>query len=133
MVMPRINHKIPAMNTLTHRRLWLAVGWGLVTLVTVLSLLPTPQLPTQGFNDKVNHLLAYSTLMAWFGQIYGARLKPVLALLAMGATLEVLQGLSGYREMSALDMVANGLGVGLGWLSARAAPGLLAALERRLP
>lgn len=121
------------MNTLTHRRLWLAVGWGLVILVTVLSLLPTPKLPTQGFNDKINHLLAYFTLAAWFGQIHGARLKPVLALLALGAGLEVLQGLTGYREMSALDMVANGIGVGLGWLLARALPGLLAALDRRLP
>ncbi|MDD4882575.1 MAG: VanZ family protein [Gallionellaceae bacterium] len=121
------------MNTLSYRRLWLAIGWGLVLLVIVLSLIPAPQLPKVGFNDKIEHMLAYFSLMAWFGQIYGARLKPVLALLALGATLEVLQGLSGYREMSGLDMLANTAGVTLGWLFSRLAPGLLAALDTRLP
>lgn len=121
------------MNTLAHRRLWLAIGWSLVILVTVLSLLPAPQLPQVGLSDKFGHILAYFTLMAWFGQIHGARLKPVLALLAMGATLEILQGLSGYREMSGLDMLANAIGVATGWLFSRLSPNLLIQLEGHLP
>jgi VanZ family protein len=121
------------MNTLVHRRLWLAIGWGLVALVCVLSLVPPPQLPGPEYNDKVGHILAYFSLMAWFGQLYPARIKPVLALLAMGAGLEVLQGMTGYRDMSGLDMLANASGVALGWLSARLVPGLLLLLEARLP
>ncbi|TCJ16344.1 VanZ family protein [Parasulfuritortus cantonensis] len=121
------------MPTLTHRPLWLAVGWSLVALVTVLSLIPAPQLPHVGFSDKIQHAIAYFTLMAWFGQVLGARLRPFLALLAMGALIEVLQGMSGYREMSAYDQLANTVGVGLGWLFTRLLPDLLERLETRLP
>lgn len=121
------------MNTLVHRRVWLAIGWSLVVLVTVLSLIPGRDLPDIRVSDKVEHLLAYFTLMAWFGQIHGARLVPVLALVALGGTLEVLQGMSGYREMSAYDQLANTLGVGLGWLATRRFPDLLVRLEARLP
>lgn len=121
------------MNTLNRRRLWLAIGWGLVALVIVLSLLPASRLPDAGLNDKLGHLLAYFALMAWFGQIHGARPAPVLALLGLGAGLEVAQGLSGYRDMSGLDMLANTGGIALGWLLTRLAPGLLARLDAHLP
>lgn len=121
------------MNTLSRRPLWLAIGWSLVLLVTVLSLMPTTRLPEVSYNDKLGHLLAYFTLMAWFGQIHGARMKPVLALLAMGALIELLQGWSGYRDMSGLDMLANAAGVATGWLFSRLAPDLLAKLDTRLP
>lgn len=121
------------MNTLVHRTLWLAVGWGLVALVCALSLLPPPRLPDVQHNDKFSHVLAYFTLMAWFGQIYLARLRPFLALLAMGAGLEILQGMTGYRDMSGYDMLANTVGVALGWLAARLRPDLLVRLEARLP
>lgn len=120
------------MNTLSRRPLWLAIGWSLVVLVSLLSLAPTERLPEVGYNDKLGHLLAYFSLMAWFGQIHGARLKPVLALLAMGATLELLQGLSGYRDMSGLDLLANAAGIAAGWLCCRLAPDLLARLDARL-
>lgn len=121
------------MPTLAHRRLWLAIGWALVILVTVLSLLPPPDLPDVRYNDKFSHLLAYFTLMAWFGQLYLRRLRPCLGLLGLGAGLEVLQGMTGYRDMSGLDMVANAAGVSLGWLFARLRPDLLVRLEARLP
>lgn len=121
------------MNTLVHRRLWRSIGWGLVALVVVLSLIPAPQLPDVGVSDKFEHLLAYAVLMAWFGQTHGARLLPFLGLVFMGAALEVLQGMTGYREMSAYDQIANMLGVCLGWLSARRYPDVLARIEARLP
>ena len=120
------------MNTLSRRPLWLAIGWSLVLVVTVLSLMPVQQLPEVSYNDKIGHLLAYFSMMAWFGQIHERRPTPVFALLAMGALLEVLQGWSGYRDMSGLDMLANAAGVALGWLFSRRHPGLLAKLEARL-
>lgn len=116
---------------LVHRRLWLAIGWGLVALVIYFSLTPQPPDMQVDQGDKLAHLLAYFSLAAWFGQIHGPRLPLVLALLALGAGLELAQGLSGYRDMSLADMLANSTGVGLGWLAARRWPRLLAGLERR--
>mgnify|MGYP001126133134 CR=1 FL=1 len=118
------------MNTLAHRPLWLVVGYALALLIAVLSLAPTSQLPEVDYNDKLGHLLAYGGLMAWFGQLYRRRLGPALALFGFGAGLEVLQGASGYRDMSGLDLVANATGIGLGWLATLIFPNWLAGLER---
>ena len=118
----------------THPRAWLAIGWGLVALVTFLSL--TPDGPDTGiqFGDKYGHILAYFSLTAWFGQLYPGRPAIlVIAFLAMGGGLELAQGLTDYREASLLDMLANALGVALGWLTTRLAPHTLLRLDRGLP
>jgi VanZ family protein len=121
------------MQPLRFHTFWLAVGWALVLLVTALSLLPYQDLPNVQYNDKIGHGLAYFALMAVFGQIHGARLRTVLLLLAMGALIEVLQGLSGYRDMSFFDWLADAAGVALGWIVSRLVPDLLARLETLLP
>lgn len=110
------------MNTLSRRTFWLAIGWCLVLMVAILSLSPTERLPEVEYNDKIVHLLAYFVLMAWFGRIYGPRPRPVLALLAMGGLIELLQGWTGYRDMSGLDMLANAAGVAAGALFTRMFP-----------
>jgi VanZ family protein len=118
---------------LLRRRLWLALGWAGVALVIVLSLAPNPPVAGMAYEDKIGHVLAYCSLMFWFGQLYRQRPPWALGFLALGAALEGLQGLVGYREMSRDDLIANTLGIGLGWLAARAFPGGLLRLEARLP
>jgi len=116
---------------LSRKPLWLGLGWCLVALVVWLSLKP----PSEGMwliNDKLAHVLAYFSLSAWFCQIYRPRYRVALALLALGALLEILQGLSGYRVMSAADLLANSVGIILGWTLGYFHPGLLAWLDRRL-
>jgi len=39
-----------------------------------------------------------------------------LAFVAMGIALEFLQGMTGYRSFDAMDMIANTVGVAIGWL-----------------
>lgn len=114
---------------LIHRLLWLAIGWGLVALVVALSLVPSP--PQSGFDqgDKVGHLLAYATLMGWFGQLYPPGWRLALAFVALGLVLEILQGLSGYRQASMADMLANTLGVVLGGWATRRWPHVLSRME----
>jgi VanZ family protein len=100
---------------------WLAVGWIGVAVVTYLSLAPAPPQIDLEQGDKLQHLIAYGTLMLWFAQVRtGAaeRRATALLLLALGIALEVAQGLSGYREMSVADALANAAGVALGWLAA---------------
>lgn len=103
------------------RRAWTIIGVGLVLVVVVLSL--APRLPEPGVEhlDKLHHLVAYFVLMNWFAQLhagFGARAGLGAGFAALGLILEWLQGLSGYRDASALDAMANTAGVALGWIAA---------------
>lgn len=105
------------------RALWLAAGWLMVAAVVWVSLTPTPPRgPDLPASDKLLHALTYFILAAWFGVLYPAtrRLLAVgAALIALGAGLELAQGLGGIREPSWLDALANTLGAATGVLLAR--------------
>jgi glycopeptide antibiotics resistance protein len=61
--------------------------------------------------------------MFLFCQIYGrgrTRLGYAIGFTAMGISLEFLQRMTGYRHFDPLDMVANTIGVALGWLAGAA-------------
>lgn len=115
---------------------WLTAGWVMVVAVVLLSL--TPNLPVKvdvkDF-DKVEHAVSYLVLMAWFGGLSprAAHRWIALGLLALGAVIEVAQGWSGYRSADARDLVADAVGIALGWLLARhAARGWFARIEQVL-
>ena len=103
------------------RRFWALGGWGLIVTVIMLSLLPMPS-PKLGFIlidniDKVEHALTYAMLTLWFAQICprctwaGIGLK----LLTLGVIIELLQGVTTYRNFSFWDIGANTLGILIGW------------------
>lgn len=101
--------------------LWLAIGWLLVVTVIVLSLIRLGPAMPGGESDKIGHLLAYSTLMFWFAQIYSVartRLLIAIGLALMGVGLEIAQSFTGYRTFEYADMAANTVGVIGGWLLA---------------
>jgi hypothetical protein len=51
------------------RRVWRAIGFGLVVFVIWLSLTPQPiEIPVEQ-GDKLGHIAAYGTLMVWFAQL----------------------------------------------------------------
>lgn len=95
----------------------------MVAVVVWLSLSPSPPKgPDFPDSDKLMHGLTYLVLTVWFGQLYrsnGGRFGWALSLAAMGAVLEVLQGLGGVREASWADGTANAAGVACGWLVLR--------------
>jgi VanZ family protein len=97
------------------RNLWLTIGFGLVLLVIVASLMPNPPSPAEfKGSDKVEHFAAYATMTFWFAQIYRrnrVRWAIALAFVMLGISLECLQGLSGYRTFEYADMGANAAGV----------------------
>ena len=101
----------------------MTVGWVLILLVVFLSLSPKPpEVIEFEQGDKLGHLVAYLSLMLWFANVYPRRNQRVslgVAFFAMGAVLEFLQRLSGYRTFQYSDMVANGVGIFLGWLLAK--------------
>jgi hypothetical protein len=75
-------------------------------------------------------------MMLWFGLCYlpGRTYRNIgIGLIVMGIVLEFIQNEIGDRSMSYLDMLANGLGVSLGWLLARTRLSLaLIHVENRL-
>lgn len=108
---------------------WSALGWCLVLGVGLVSLLPNPPQADVPAWDKLNHLFAYGLLMYWFAQLDGRRMHLAMQLLALGAGLEIVQGFTGYREASGLDMLANALGIAAGTLLAWRLPNPLKWLE----
>ncbi len=124
------------MRTLRYLRFYIALGGLYLGAIVYFSLssLP-PDGPQVLLSDKALHLLGYFLLMAWFGQLAQARdlrAKLALAFMALGAGLEVLQGLGGLRQMELADAAANALGVWMGhWSTRGPLGGFLQQLEAR--
>ena len=111
----------PVVDSISLRTLWLGAGWLGVAVVTYFTLAPNPPQIDMREGDKVQHLVAYASLMLWFAQVQTGRAErriTALLLVAMGIALELAQGLTDYRSLSILDMAANTAGVALGWLAA---------------
>jgi len=102
--------------------------WLLLTAIVVLSLLPVSELPGGIFNfwDKAQHALAYALLALLALRAYPERrsLGTALALLLFGGVLELAQAASGWRYGEWSDLLANGVGIGLGLTLWRALPRL---------
>ena len=118
------------------RRVWRAIGIALIAAVIWLSLTPHPvEIPVEQ-GDKLGHFAAYGTLMFWFAQLDARqrkRLAYAAGFVALGMGLEFVQGLTDYRTFEVADMVANAIGVLLGWVGAPPrGPDVLGFLERRL-
>ena len=102
------------MLPLRHRRFWIALSAVLVASVVYGSLKPHLDLPVPAGFDKVEHFSAYFALAVWFTGIHdrAGYARVAAGLLALGASMEVLQGLMHMgRTADFLDMAANTAGV----------------------
>jgi VanZ family protein len=101
--------------TLRHPRLWLMIGWILVVLAFIASLVPRRDLPEfGGVSDKLEHIVGYGVLTLWFAGIYPKSRYPMIgvALLAMGIVIELVQGAMNIgRQADLRDVYANTLGI----------------------
>ena len=104
----------PVAPALAWRPLWTAIGRTGVVLAIVLSLLPMPQPLPVPQGDKLGHFLTYFALTAWYAQLAGSTRELALRALgyaALGAALEALQSLTGWRHGNdPFDMLANAAG-----------------------
>ncbi len=129
----------PDNSTIKLRRFWLLGGIGILLLLWVLSLIPQP--PTFGVRneDKFFHVIAYGGTMWWWGQYWPRlqqRIRLAIGFALMGVAVEFVQGWTGWRTFDTHDMVANGIGVLLGWALVQSPAGLLlsgidGAMQRR--
>lgn len=95
---------------------WGFIFWSCVAVVLFLSLSPpAPYLPTVGW-DKSNHVLAFSVLAVLGCRTYPTHISAVMAgLLLYGGLIEVLQSFTPYRVAEWGDIIADGLGVIIGF------------------
>jgi VanZ family protein len=98
-------------------RWWVMLGAMMVVVILLGSLLP--HVPTTGAldNDKVNHLIGYLGLTAWFtALVQRSRYWVVIAaLLVFGAGVEVAQATMNLgRSGDWRDMIANSVGIAAG-------------------
>jgi VanZ family protein len=103
----------------------IAAGWAWAAAIVWLSLTPAPPKVDFSHSDKLGHLLGYGLLMLWFSFLYlkrRTRIAYAAGFIAMGISLEFLQGHVGYRTYEVFDMYANTLGVLLGWAAALVLP-----------
>jgi hypothetical protein len=119
------------------QRAWILIGWIGISAVIVLSLIPSPpQLLRVEQGDKVEHMLAFGSLMFWFAQVYVQRRRRLMTaglLAALGIAIEFAQGDTGYRTFEYADMGADCAGTIVGWLLAPPrVPNLYAWSERVL-
>lgn len=91
-------------------RLWWSLGIALVVLIAWLSL----EKPSGGealLPDKIAHGVAYFVLAVWFLNLLPRwRASVLVAVIAYGGLLEILQGMTPYRYADWLDLLADATG-----------------------
>lgn len=92
------------------------LGWLLVLVVVLGSLLPGPAVSAVTFNDKLQHAGVYCVLTLWFTGFYRRPLYPWIGvvLFGLGVALDLLQGLTKTRSLEWLDVSANLAGIVVG-------------------
>jgi hypothetical protein len=91
-----------------------------LAVVLVCALMP-PQImgPPLGW-DKMNHAMTFAMLAILGCSAYPERkVQVLLGLVAYGVLIELLQALTDYRMAEALDVVADGVGLLVGWTFTR--------------
>jgi VanZ family protein len=103
--------------TFRYAKLWMGLGLFIVFMILYLSLERGEKLPSVPGGDKLHHFIAYGTLMGWWAQIFvRQRLLVAIACVGLGVLIEFLQPMVSNRYFELLDIVADVVGVGIGWL-----------------
>ena len=103
----------------------ISLGWLLAATIIWLSVTPEPVQIDIEQGDKLGHFAAYGSLMFWFCLLYRrrkVRIAYAVLWIAMGVGLEFVQGQLGYRTYDVGDMLANSIGVLIGWAAALMLP-----------
>jgi VanZ family protein len=117
------------------RHTWVGIGWFGVALLLFLSLTPRSPEISGHYGDKIGHVLAYALLTYWWAQFLvtsRARCGLATALMLLGVAIEHAQGWTGWRTFDYRDMLADGLGIALGWGTVTLTPNVLLLLGRHV-
>lgn len=97
--------------------------WFSAIAIFVLSVLPGDRLPSMSASvwDKAQHGLAFAllTLLALLGWPGRPAVPTLMGLLAFGVAIEVAQAILGWRHGDVADVVADAVGLAIGWVMVR--------------
>lgn len=110
------------LKPLRHRNAWLALWLAGVTVLVVVCLVPSPDLPDLKVSDKLEHALAFALLAGSAVQLFErwrALVAVAFGLLALGIGIEFAQALfTTTRAMEAADVAADAVGIVAGLATA---------------
>jgi hypothetical protein len=111
-----------ARRPLRYRALWLGGGVTALGVILVMALLPMETIADITYFDKLLHLLAFVFLTIWFlGVVEWRRAGWVmLVMLGYGVLIELVQSRTAYRMAEPYDVLADGIGIVIGWALAAA-------------
>jgi hypothetical protein len=115
--------------------LWLLLGWGLVAGVIYGSVTSNGIVRAMPIADDIEHACSYGLLMIWFAGLYARNRTGWIAVvvLTLGLVLEIIQSQLSYRTFDPSDLLANALGVTVGFmLSFWVLAGWCLSLETRI-
>ena len=112
------------MLPLRFARRWRTASIVLLILVLIATLMPASWFVPEkkiiagwlGETDKILHAVTFLLLALWFAGQYRPRSywRIAIGLLAFGAFIEISQSTVAYRSAEWFDMLANGVGIGVG-------------------
>ncbi len=86
--------------------------WFIICVIFMLAVLPAKKMPEAGFNDKVNHVIAFFVLSIFALFAYpGVYLRSGLWLMLYGILIEIVQIWIPGRNCSLPDLVADLCGI----------------------
>ncbi|NPC58082.1 VanZ family protein [Caenimonas soli] len=103
------------------RRAYSRWAFSVCLVVVLVAALAPPHtiVPPTGW-DKVQHAVAFAVLaMLGCGAYPERKAQVLLGLLAYGGLIELLQSFTGYRTAETLDVVADAVGLVVGWTFTR--------------
>lgn len=87
-----------------------------LVVVMVFALMPPHIVEPPMAWDKLNHAMTFAVLAMMGCSVYpGRKVQVLFGLLAYGVLIELLQSLTDYRTAEALDVLADGVGILVGW------------------
>lgn len=100
-------------------RLWRWLFWAAVAAGVALALWPDPEhaQPLFAHADKVQHAVAFAVLvgLGWLAR-FRSLIRLGAGLLLLGAAIEVAQSFTATRTAEWADLLADGVGIGIGWM-----------------
>jgi VanZ family protein len=91
-----------------------------LVVVMIAALLPPQIIGSPLGWDKANHAVTFAMLaMLGCGSYSDRKVQVLIGLLAYGVLIEVLQSFTDYRSAEVLDVVADAVGIAIGWTFTR--------------